>query len=163
MIKILDYVNVEEKAKELGCNVPTYMALLPRNYESANSKDELLHEVYVPVLKKLLISNDIQLTPLEKPGEKFPKIAEHSAEWIGPVIFISAAAISQDPTIVSLTLSIVANYLTDLFKGRTGNNIAKFNIIIPDGEGNYKNVDYEWPVEGIEELKEVVRELNAKR
>ena len=32
------YVNVEKQSEKLGCNIPTSLALLPRNFEKANSK-----------------------------------------------------------------------------------------------------------------------------
>jgi hypothetical protein len=43
-------------------------------------------------------------------------------EWIGPVIIITAAAVSQNPEIVSITLKVTSNYLTDWFRGVSKEN-----------------------------------------
>ena len=43
IIVIEDYVNVEERANQLECNIPTSFALLPRNFEKVVSKNELVH------------------------------------------------------------------------------------------------------------------------
>jgi hypothetical protein len=42
-IQVFPFVNVAERAESLGCNVPTGLALLPRNFADAECKDDLLH------------------------------------------------------------------------------------------------------------------------
>jgi hypothetical protein len=42
--------------------------------------------------------------------------AHHALEWIGPIVLFSAAAISQNPEIMSITLGVISNYLADWFR-----------------------------------------------
>lgn len=80
-ISIEDYVDVEEKSTQLNCNVPTSISLLPRNFDRATSKGELIHEGTTTTIRKLFSQNNIQETPLEKEGEKYPQVLEH-AFWL---------------------------------------------------------------------------------
>ena len=156
-IEVSDYVNVEERSRFLGCNVPTSLAFLPRNFEKAESKKNLLHESSVATIRILFRKNKITETPLELEGEKFPQISEKGfVEWVGPIIFVSFAALSQDPNILSLALGVISNYLTDFFKGIPGIRNARLDIVVETKEKTYKKIHYEGPVSGLEKLPEVV-------
>jgi hypothetical protein len=50
---VQNYINVKEKVKQLGCNKPEGLALLPRNFEKANFKEDLVHEGTVDTVRKL--------------------------------------------------------------------------------------------------------------
>lgn len=66
--------------------MPTSIALLPRNFETATSKEELIHEGTTPTVRALWRQNGITETPFEQSGEKFPLVSENTFEWIGPTI-----------------------------------------------------------------------------
>lgn len=70
------YIDVEKRAQFLGCNVPTGLALLPRNFQEAESKTDLLHESSVPTVRILFRKNNIAETPLESEGERYAQISE---------------------------------------------------------------------------------------
>jgi len=101
-ITIEDYVNVEEKSFQLGCNVPTSLSLLPRNFKDATSKNELIHEGTTATIRKLFAQNKIQETPLEKDGEKYPQVVEHAFDWVGPTILITSSVILQNPHLITI-------------------------------------------------------------
>lgn len=158
---IQDFVNVEERARILGCNVPTSLALLPRNFEEAESKDNLLHESSATTVRVLFRSNGIMETPLESDDERFPEVSEKSfEEWIGPTIFVSFALLSQNPHILSLALGVLSNYLTDFFKGLPNPGKAKLSIVVETRKKTYKRIDYEGPVSGLEKIAEVAKEVS---
>jgi hypothetical protein len=160
-VKQFDFVDVKKRAKDLGCNTPTGIALLPRNFESAASKDELLHESSAPTVRVLFRTNGIYETPLEREGEKFPQISEKALDaWVGPIIFVSLSLYSQNPHIISLALGVISNYLTDWFKGIPGPKNAKLDIVI-ETKKMYKRIQYEGPVSGLEKVSEVIHKASS--
>src|SRR2546425_3312229 len=52
-IELFEYPSVTERAKELGCQVPTGIAILPRNFDTASTKSELLFESETPTVRIL--------------------------------------------------------------------------------------------------------------
>ena len=44
MTQITEYIDVMGKIRELDCNIPTTLAFLPRNFDTAKTKGELVHE-----------------------------------------------------------------------------------------------------------------------
>jgi hypothetical protein len=158
-----DFVDVMQRAQELGCRVPTGLAILPRNFESAASKDQLLHESEAPTVRILWRRAGLEETPIEPEGERFPQISEKSfEEWVGPTIFASAALLSENPALVSVAFGVISNYLTDWFKGTPiGLRKVRLDVVIEAGKREYKRLHYEGPVEGLQELAAVVREVGA--
>jgi len=88
---------------------------------------------------------------------------EHGAEWLGPLLLISASAITHDPNIIGITLSVIATYLVDYFRGKPKPHRAKFGIVLKNGLLGRKSlkITYDGPADSIEEFRETVRE--AKR
>lgn len=160
-MNVQDFVNVEEKARMLGCNTPTSLALLPRNFEEAESRDSLLHESSAATVRVLFRKNDIIETPLELDGERFPQVSEKAfEEWIGPTIFVSFALLSQNPHVLSLALGVLSNYLTDFFRGLPSPGKAKLTVVVETRKKTYKRIDYEGPVSGLEKIAEIAKEVS---
>src|SRR5437764_612388 len=111
-IEIFDYINVNERAARLGCNLPTELALLPRNFETAESKEELIHESSVPDIRILWRQAGLTETRIEQEGDRFLHAQENAFEWLGPTIFVGTMLASQNPHAVSVALNILSNYLT---------------------------------------------------
>lgn len=159
-IEITNFVNVEKKAQSLGCNIPTDIAILPRNFEEAKAKTDLLHESSTATVRVLFRNNDISETPLEMDGEKFPQISEKSfVEWIGPTIFVGFALWSQHPLALSLALGVISNYITDLFKGMPSGGQVKLDFVIETKRKNCIRLKYKGSESGFDKLPEVIREV----
>lgn len=159
-IKVSDYIDVKKRAVELGCNVPTGLALLPRNFETAGSKAELIHESSVPTVRILWRKAEIPETKIEKEEDKFPNAQENAFEWIGPIIFVSTSILSQNPYAITLGLNVIANYLTDWFKGIPGDKKVRLDIVIEQDEGRvYKRISYKGEPEGLQELPKIISEV----
>lgn len=160
MFKVSDCVNIKRKAQELGCNIPTSIALLPCNFEIAVSKEKLVYESTAPTVRVLWRKNNIVETPLEKSGEKYPLIAEHAFEWIGPTIFISAMLFSKNSQLVAIAINVISNYLTEWFRGiPKDDRKVKFSVVLETRKGNYKKVEYEGPPDGLERLPEIIQKV----
>ena len=157
-----NYVDVKKRVEELHCNMPVSIALLPRNFADARSRDELVHESTAPTVRTLWRQNAITETPLERPGEKFPMVSEKAfTAWICPVIFVSYLLMSQNPHMITVALNIISNYLTGWFKGiPKDHRRVKLDIIVETKGANYKRVEYEGPLDGLRDLPAVIKEVN---
>lgn len=163
MLKIRDYLDVKKKAQEIGCNVPETLAIIPRNFENARTKEDLVHESSALTVRKLWQQNNIIETPLEKPGERFLLVAEHGLEWIGPTIFVAAMLLSQNPSLVTIALNVISNYLTDWFRGVVKERQkVKINFIVETKNGDCKKLEYEGELEGLKSLPEVIKAVYEK-
>ena len=91
-----DYCNVTERAAALGLNAPTDLTLLPRNFESVGSTNELLNESATLTIRKLWRLAGLKETPLEKSGERFPEIKENDFRLIMPALFVGYSLWSQN-------------------------------------------------------------------
>lgn len=161
-VQVSDYVDVVSRANELGCNVPTGFAILPRNFADAKTMGELLHEGTASTVRILLRQANIPETKIEKDGEKFPEILEKSGgEWIGPIILIGYEMYKQNPQIASIVIDLLLDYLKDWFKGVTAPlQKTKLDVVVEKSEkGNYKRVHYEGPVAGLKDLPPVIEEF----
>ncbi|MHA1228647.1 MAG: hypothetical protein ACTSPV_18130 [Candidatus Hodarchaeales archaeon] len=164
MIKVENYVNVEEKAQKLNLNIPSQIAVLPRNFKTATNKEELIHAPTTPTVRKLWKQNNIRETPIEKHGEKIPCSAEKAFEWIGPIIFISSLLLSQNPHLVNIALNVISNYLTEWFRGVPYNERkAKLSIVLKTRSGDYKEIKYEGFPDGLDVLQEILRRIHDEK
>lgn len=157
-VQITPYVDVNKRCLELDCNQPTGLALLPRNFDTAQSKEHLVHESSVSRIRNLWREAGITETPVEKPGDNIWCISEKDIDWVAPIIFISASFLSQNPHLVSISLNVISNYLTDLFKGSSISRKASVSIVV-EKEAEYIRIEYNGGPEGIGALARVVHEL----
>lgn len=156
-----DGPSVSERAQQLGLAPPQGLTLLPRNFFEAESLEDLAHDRDVLTLRKLWRQAGIEETPLDSPEEPFPRLLERSASLVAPVIFVSGLLFSQNPTAVSLALNIVANYVTEFFRGRLFQGNVKLEVIVetkPHG-GRTKRITYDGPVGGVHELSKAIEGL----
>lgn len=157
-----NFIDVPDKARALGCNPPSGLALLPRNFQDAETKADLLHESSVASVRILFRQNNILETPLELEDDRFSQISEKGfTEWIAPTIFVSFALLNQNPHILSLALGVMSNYLTDFFKGMPRIGRVKLNIVVETEDKTYKRIHYEGPVSGLEKLPDIAREAST--
>lgn len=70
-ITIKDHINVNERALELGCNIPNGISILPRNFCTAKLRSELVYESSVSDIRTLFREAGIIETRLEKQGDKY--------------------------------------------------------------------------------------------
>ena len=155
-IQVLDYIDVDKKAKELGCIVPTKLCILPRNFPSATSKEELLHEENTATVTKVLKQDGIKFSPLENENEKFSKISEHDSIWAGPTLYFAATWCLQNPDIILQTISIITGFLKDSLKGLSG-GVVKLSVVTKTKTGKFREVKYKGPVEGLKDVPDIVK------
>jgi hypothetical protein len=163
-LEVKDYVDVKKQAAKLGHTIPDEIVLLPSSFESAQSRNDLVYAAGTDTVKKLLVQKGLPVVKLEQDGQEYPHTVQHAFEWIGPVILFTAAAVSQDPAIVSVALSVISNYLTDWFRGEPKENRrVSLKIVKETKDGDYKTVEYSGPIEGLHEVGEIVDRLDDEK
>ena len=156
------YVDVRERAEQLGCAIPTMIAILPRNFATAAKKDELVHESNAMTVRTLLRNAGIEETRVEVDGERFPCIQENDFTWAGPIIFCTSAALSDNPALLSVSLNIISNYLTEFFRGVTGQRRVILDVVVEQTRAKKcVRLHYEGLPDQVEEL--AARALDSVR
>ena len=155
-----DYISVRDHAKRLGCNVPTGLAILPRNFETACDRSDLLHDDLVSTLRKLWREAGVADEPFEPSGERFPYAVQKAYDLLLPTLFVGGALLSQNPHLLSVALGVVANYVTERFQSSPKSKDVRMSIVVETKQGLYKKVDYEGPGDCLGNLYDIVREVN---
>jgi hypothetical protein len=158
-INITDYVNVRQRATDLGCRCPERIALLPINFESANSIGELLQASEASTIKTLLLAEAVPLDDIVDRNQRPPYVKNKSHEWIAPIMFISGSLYSQNPALVSVALNVLGNYATEFFRGSVGSREVNLNVVVGSKNGSHKKIAYQGPVEGLKNLVDIIREV----
>ena len=163
-LEVKNYVDVKKQAAKLRHTIPHGLVLLPSSFKSAQTTNDLVYAASTDTVKKLLVQVGVPAAKLEKDGQEYPHTVQHALEWIGSVILFSAAAVSQNPEIVSITLNVISNYLTDWFRGvPKENRRASLTIVKETKDGDYKSLDYSGPPEYLHEVKEIMGRFDDEK
>lgn len=162
---ISDYIHFFEKLDELGCSYSEGIAILPVNFETATPTTPLGHSMGTLAIGRLFKINDVPCSEIRRENEKPSYMGYRSAEWVLPTLFFSALLLSENPAIVSISLGVIANFLTDRIKQIGGQQTGKLDIIIEikkNKSKTYKKISYEGPIDGLSKLADIVEEVLNK-
>jgi hypothetical protein len=164
-IEINDYIDVGQRASELGLKAPEGLCILPRHFASAQDVAELVHESSALDLKTLFREAGLPVTVYQPDGTKIPYVQENDITWIGPLLFVSCAALSQNPHILSVALSVIANYVTDLFKGLPQPARVKLSLVVETHTTKTtttvtKKIDFDGPPDKLSEINGLIKDIN---
>jgi hypothetical protein len=155
---ISEYIDVRKKIKELDCIDPSGFALLPSNFEGSNNISEFLQQSDSATVRTLFRTSQIPLDEIVSKEQRGAYVQNNAFDWISPTIFISASLITQSPNLISVALSVLANYVTDFFQGTKNDATVKLEIVVETTKTNkYKRVSYSGPVEGMKSLPEAIK------
>lgn len=145
-----EFCDVKMRCEELGCNTPEGIAILPRNLATATTRDELVHESSTLTVRKLLREAGIDEDNLEADCDQWLYAQENDVTWIGPVVLFMGATVSQNPQIIAVTYGVIANYLTDLFKGTVGRRHVRLKTVLEKTKTKkFVEFNYEGDPEGL--------------
>ena len=159
---ISDYIHVFEKLDELGCSYSEGIAILPVNFETATPTTTIEHLMGTSAIEKLFRMNDVPCSEIRWEHETPSYIEHRSFEWVLPTLFFSESLLSENPAIVSVSLGVIANFLTDTLKDKeTGRKQpCKLDIVTEKSRSKtYKKISYEGPIDGISKLDKIVKEV----
>jgi hypothetical protein len=158
-ITIDEYISVVDQAAKLGCPVPSSIAVLPENFETAASYAEFKFISEAATVKKVFRRSNFPIDDLLPTGERAAFIHNKHFEWAA-LLFISSALISSDPNAVSVALGIISNYATDFFKGLPSKNIKLDIVVEKKKDRTCKRISYEGNIEGLKSLSETIRSIS---
>jgi hypothetical protein len=153
--------------------MPTGVTVLPYNFESADSRDDLCYVGTHLDLRRFLQGSEIPETSLEESKDTAVRVLLREGalpEWIPPTIFVAASLLSQNPALVDLLLGVVSNFLYDLFRNApdrksTESDEVVFSIVkLSVGGLTYKKATFRgrWKngeLEGLKEFGKIVRKM----
>jgi hypothetical protein len=159
-IEVQDYPNVRQRAEALGLTVPTALAFLPDNFDTAEDQAAFTQRPDATTMKKVMKAAGVSLDQLA-PNLRPKYVVNRGADWIAPILFVSAGLASGDLTTVSVALNVASNYITDLLKGFPGSKTIKFEVVIEQkASSSCKRVTYVGDASGIPGLAEVIEKLS---
>jgi len=158
-LKIEDYIDVEPKLLKLGCHRTNGLALLPQNFQSADEIADFRQMSEAATVKKLFRAAGLELPDLFDRSQRLPYIHNNYAQWVAPTIFLCSALWSQNPNAISVALSVIANHLTDLFKGIHTPSVKLEFVVEKTKSRKCTIVKYEGDVAGIASLESVLRKV----
>ncbi len=163
-IEITDYIDVGQRAADLGLKAPEGLCILPRRFDSAKDVAELVHESSALDLKTLFRGASLPVTVYQPDGTRIPYLQENDITWVGPALFVSYAALSQNPHILSVALSVIANYVTDLFKGSPQPARVKLSVVVETHTTKTtttvtKKIDFDGPPDKLSEINGLIKDI----
>lgn len=152
--------SVAERAAALGCSVPEGFAILPANFATAANSEEFLYESAGATVRTLFRTNQIPLQDILPLGVPRRQLIYKSAEWAGPTLFVGYAVLSDNGTLLNIALGVVANYLTEFFRGTGKVPTIKLDFIVEKTPGReYKHLKFEGPPDAIPALKDAMQAI----
>ncbi len=159
-VTVDDFCNVRTQAKKYGAKVGSGLILLPDNLQTANNPSELRSSGEASTAFKLLKQSGIDINHLNPEHDTLSVIRNNSFEWYGPILFLSAAVLTEQPLILGSVLEILQNYLVSLFRGVAGSGKVSLKIIAEtNSEGSCKQFEYNGPPESLGLLKESIEKF----
>lgn len=131
------------------------VVILPHNYQHDGR-----HEYHSGSISFYKYSKDkLKINYLTEPELL---VEQRSGEWFGPLLLISSSAVAQNPELISITCGVIANYVTDFFKGREKPNIRLKVIHRETKTSKLTEISYEGGLDGLEKLEESILKLASK-
>lgn len=158
-----DFAAVPEQAAKLGFPLPLGLTILPINFETAISGDELRFRGEALTIAKLLHGAGIEVARLGTNEGSEAFVHNKSHEWALPIIFIGSELMKTCPDLISLALSTVQDYVLELFKGMSNGRTIKAEVVIESSKSRkYRKISYEGDPSGLKDFAKVVKAASKK-
>jgi hypothetical protein len=158
--RIAEYIDVAARARELGCRVPSRIALLPGNFATAaGSSDFLFHKV-APQVRTAWRSSGLVDTGPYRMSSPIPADAlDTSDENVTLAVFFGADLLRVPDRPVLHALGIVASVLLDDPSSENARE-TRFNAVVErPSSGGYACLEYYGDACGLVALAKSVREI----
>lgn len=135
------------EADDVQLDINTHgIVILPYNYES--NRDYTYNSTSISFYK--YAKNILDIKYFTEPELL---VEQRSGDWFAPILFVSSVAITQNPELITIALSVIANYVTDFFKGKDSPNIRLKVIHKETKTSKLTEIYYEGGLEGLEKLE----------
>lgn len=89
-------------------------------------------------------------------------VEQRSGDWFAPILFVSSVAMTQNPELITIALSVIANYVTDFFKGKDSPNIRLKVIHKETKTSKLTEITYEGGLDGLKQLEASINNIASK-
>ncbi len=146
-----------ETLSKLGVSLDHGIYLAPLNLFREEDTKALYYPDSKKTISKVFRKAKLEVNLIDAGNLKRKYLQQNSIEWLGPVLIFTYQALQSNPHITSIALGVVANYLTDLFKGRSsGVNIKMSAVLEQTTDRKYAEFKYEGTPEGLEEFGRMI-------
>lgn len=157
---ISDYINVSDQLEKLNGIQPEGISILPVAFDALDSFSDQRSYSEASTVKTLMRNNNIPFSEIYKSSQKPKYIQNNSFEWVAPTLFISSFFLTQNPALVAIALSVIANYATDFLKGHSGEKKIKIDIVVETSQDKKcKKISYDGNVDGLKNLEKIIKEV----
>lgn len=152
---------IEPPDKNIDQRAVSSIILVPDNWPAEGK--EYAYPSTVESVVKLLRQYDVPVDTLNIIDAETPLQDNRGLDWIAPTFFVSGLLLTQNPTMVSVALGVIANYVTEIFKGLKSDPEVKLNIVQTANDGKKaQRINYEGPVSGLPEVEKVLLTFDPK-
>lgn len=155
----IEELDVSKRLDELALTLPDNLTFFPENFDTANAKDDFVFTDSMLDLSKIFRQdNNISIPALGQDTELYR--SRKSADIYLPAIFFGLSQLTENSTIVSVSLNVLSNYIYDLCKGTSGKKTAHVDLYVETKEkGKVKRISYNGSVEGLKELENIIKAM----
>jgi len=152
---------IEPPGKDIEQRAAGSILFVPDNWSA--ERKEHVYPSTVDSVVKLLMQNEVPVDTLDPIDATTALQDNRGLDWIVPTFVVSGLLLTQNPMLISVALGIIANYVTDLFKGLKDDPEVKLNIIQTAADGKKaQRIRYEGPVSGLPEVEKVLKTFDPK-
>lgn len=157
---VAEYIDVAARARELGCRVPSRVALLPGNFATAASPAAFLFHKVAPQVRTAWRSSGLADTgPYRTSSPVSAEALGSSDEQVPLTVFFGADLLSVPDRPVLHALGIIASVLLD-DPGSSSARETRFNAVVErPSSGGYACVEYQGDACGLVALAKPVRAI----
>jgi hypothetical protein len=160
-MQIVDYVDVPARARELGCRVPTGIAILPGNFATATSAAEFRYHEVAPEVRSAWRRIGLKDTgPHQKSRQNVAVNPETPGQPVPLTVFFGLGLVGN-PKAVLHALSAVATVLVVDPCSANAREIRFDAIVERPGSGGYTCFEYRGQPRELIALAKPVREVWA--
>jgi hypothetical protein len=155
----IEELDISERLDKLGVTIPSNLTFFPENLDTAKAKGDFIFTDSMLDLSKIFLQeNGISIPALGQDTELYR--SRKSADIYLPSIFFGLTQITENPTIVSVSLNVLSNYIYDLCKGSSGNKTAHVELYVETKEkGKVKKISFKGSVDGLKDLDKVIKAM----
>ncbi len=143
---------------ELGLAPTSQLAIVPSNFLTAANQRELYFVPATSDFKVLLRQAGLTPAKVTPEGVRIPFRDDRDRTLILPVLFLGATFLAENSHLISVALGVLANYVTDFFKGKAGVNKVDCKVLIETTDKKtIRTFDFKGPPESFDKLIEAVK------
>lgn len=134
------------------------LTFLPENLNEVEDSEKFIYSESTIDIRKVFSLDNITVDYLT--NDKPILRARKTADWFGPALFIGFSVLTENSTLINISLNLLSSYLYDFFKGTVSNKKVKFEIVIERRKSKeFQKITYDGTVEGIKDLEGVIKQL----